>query len=133
MLREVLDEVLERLVGHLRLVGPGGIAEDAGEALGIGRLDGAEGVEQRPAHVAGGSAHIGPVRAVRDGKPVVGGRAGIGLVAGLGQRDLVFLVPHIGEPFEEEQRKDVLLVVAGIDQPPEQLGRAPEVGFEFLL
>ena len=45
VLREVLDEVLERLVGHLRLVGPRRVAEDAGEALRVGRLDRAEGVE----------------------------------------------------------------------------------------
>ena len=129
----MLYEVLERLVGHLRLVGPGGIAEDAGETLGIGCLDGSKGIEQRPAHVAGGDAHVGPVSAVRDDKPVVGGGAGIGLVLGLGQRDSVFFVPHIREPLEEEQRKDVLLVVARINQTPEQLGGTPKVGFEFLL
>ena len=75
VLREVLDQVLQRLVGQLRLVGPRGVAEDAGQPLGVGRLDGAEGVEQRPAHVAGGAADVGPVRAVGDREAVVGGRA----------------------------------------------------------
>ena len=52
VLREVLDQVLQRLVGHLRLVGPRRVAEDAGQPLRVGRFDGAEGVEQRPADVA---------------------------------------------------------------------------------
>ena len=58
VLREVLDQVLERLVGQLRLVGPGRVAEDAGQALGVGRLDGAEGVRAAP----------GPRRARRCGR-----------------------------------------------------------------
>ena len=73
------------------------------------------------------------MRAGRDDEAVVGGGQGIGLVAGLGQRAGVFLVPHVGEALVEEQGKDVLLVVARVDQPAEDGGRAPEVGFEFLL
>ena len=77
--REVLDEVLQRLVGQLRLVRPRGVAEDAGQALRVGRLDGAKRVQQRPANVAGGAADVGPVRAVGDREAVVGRGAGVGL------------------------------------------------------
>ncbi len=86
VLREVLDQVLERLVGQLRLVGPRRVAEDAGEALGVGRLDRAERVEQRPADVARGAADVRPVRAVGDREAVVGGGARVGRVAGLVER-----------------------------------------------
>jgi hypothetical protein len=52
VLREVLDEVLERLVWHLGLVGPGGVAEDALQPLRVGGLDGLISVQQRPADIA---------------------------------------------------------------------------------
>ncbi len=39
VLGEVLDQVLERGVGELGLVGPRGVAEDALETLGVGGLD----------------------------------------------------------------------------------------------
>ena len=38
VLREVLDQVLERAVRHLGLVGPGGVAEDALQPLAGWRL-----------------------------------------------------------------------------------------------
>ena len=109
------------------------LPKDAGQALGVGRLDGAKGVQQRPAHVAGGTADVGPVRAVGDREAIVGRGAGVRLVAGLVERGLILLVPHVGEPLEEEQREDVLLVVAGVDQASQELGGAPEVGLELLL
>ena len=79
------------------------------------------------------AADVGPVRAVGDREAVVGRGAGVRLVAGLVEGGLILLVPHVGEALEEEQREDVLLVVAGVDQAPQELGRAPEVGLELLL
>ena len=58
---------------------------------------------------------------------------GVALVAGLLEGFAVVLVPDVREPLEEEQREDVLLVVAGIDEAAQQRGRAPEVGLELLL
>ena len=52
---------------------------------------------------------------------------------GCGQRGRVFFVVHVAHAFEEQQRKDVLLVVASISEPPKQRRRTPEVGFEFGL
>ena len=73
------------------------------------------------------------VCAFGDGEAVVGGRCGGALVLGFVVGVTVVLVPDIRQPLEEEQREDVLLVVAGIDEPAQQRGRTPEVGFEFLL
>src|SRR5690349_11189572 len=73
------------------------------------------------------------MRAVGDHEAVVGGVGGIALVAGLIERLLVILVPDIGQAFEEHQREDVLLVVAGIDEAAQQRGRAPEIALELAL
>ena len=129
----MLDEVLEGLVRHARLVRPRGIAEDAGEAFRVAGLDGPEGIEQGAAHVLRGIAHVGPVPAVGNLEPVAGGGPGIVFVTGLFEGVLVFLVPDVGQPLEEQQRKDVLLVIAGINEPAQKRRPAPEVGFEFLL
>jgi hypothetical protein len=131
--REVLDQVLQRLVGELRLVRPRRVAEYAREPLGIGRLDRTERVEQRPTHVPGRAADVRPVCAVRDGEAVVGGRTRVGGFACLLERGAVLLVPDVRQPLEEEQREDVLLVVTRVDQSPEQLCRAPEIRLELPL
>ena len=133
MLRKVLDKILQRLVGHLRLVCPRGIPEDAIQALRVGRLNGAEGIEQCPAHVAGSTADVVPMRAFRNREAIVRSRASISGVCRLAQGSPVFLVPHVRQALEKEQREDVLLVVAGIDQAPQELRGAPEVGLKFLL
>ena len=133
VLREVLDQVLERGVRHLRLVGPRRVAENAGETFRVDRLDGTERAPQRPAHVARRPADVGPVGAGRDDEPVVGRRLRVALVAGLVEGVAVLLVPDVGEALEEEQREDVLLVVAGVDQAAQEVGGAPEVRFQRLL
>ena len=130
--REVLDQVLERRVRHLRLVGPRRGAEHPGQALRVGRLEGAERVPQRPADVARRPADVGPVGAGRDGEPVVGRRPRVAVVAGLVEGGAALLVPDVGEALEEEQREDVLLVVAGVDQPAQEVGGAPEVRLQRL-
>jgi hypothetical protein len=68
--RDEIYEVLERLVGHLRLVGPR-VAEDAGQAFRVGGLDRAEGRDKGTADVTRGIAHVGPVRALGDSETVV--------------------------------------------------------------
>jgi hypothetical protein len=61
-------------------------------------------------------------------------KLGIGEVAiGVGQRRLVFLLPHIRDALVEQQREDELLVVARIDEAAQQHGGTPEVAFQFLL
>ena len=80
---------------------------------------------RRHGHLSSG--HLG------NSEPVVGGRGGVALVLGVFEGFVVVAFPDIREPLEEEQREDVLLVVAGIDEPTQQGGRTPEVGFELLL
>lgn len=70
---EVFDEVLEQAVGQALLVGPGGIAEDAAKLGVIGRLDGAEGVDNGLADVLRGLSDIAPVGTVGDGEVMVFG------------------------------------------------------------
>ena len=48
----MLDEILELLVGHLGLVGPGGVAENALQPLRVGGLNGLVGVQKGPADIA---------------------------------------------------------------------------------
>lgn len=57
----------------------------------------------------------------------------IDIAARLIQCLLVFLVVHIADAFEEQQREDELLVVAGVNHAAQQRRRAPEIGFELLL
>ena len=45
----------------------------------------------------------------------------------------MLLVVDIGKALEEDQREDVLLVVSGIDQSPQQHCGAPQVGLQFPL
>src|SRR5579863_3673770 len=45
----------------------------------------------------------------------------------------MLLVVHVGDPLEEDQREDELLVVAGVDQPAQQHGRAPQVRLKLAL
>jgi hypothetical protein len=129
----VFDQVLQRAVGHLGLVGPVGVAEDALKAFRVRGLDGEEGRQQRPPHIARRGTDVVPMRAFRDHEAVVGGVGGIALVTGFIERLLVILVPDVGQTFEEHEREDVLLVVAGIDEAAQQRGSAPEVAFDFAL
>ena len=71
--------------------------------------------------------------AAGDREAVVGGGPGVGFIAGLLKSVLVLLVPDVGETLEEEQWEDVLLVVAGIDQAPQELRCTPQVSLELLL
>ena len=131
---EVLEQVDESLVGEPVFVRPRGVAEDPGEGVGIGLLDGAHGLLDGEADVDGGLADGGPVVLLRDDEAVELGAAGVVLVAiallqGLGK----LFVVDVANALEEEQREDELLVVSGVDVPTQVGGGAPEVFFEGLL
>ena len=133
MLREVLDQVPERRVRHLRLVGPRRVAKYPSQAFWVGCLDGAERASQCPADIPCRSADVGPVCAGRDDEPVVGSRLRVALVAGLVEGVPEFFVPDVGEALEEEQREDVLLIVPGVDQAAQEVRGTPEVRLQRLL
>ena len=73
------------------------------------------------------------MRSFGNGEAVIGGRSRVALILSLLEGLAVVFVPDVREPLEEEQREDVLLVIAGIDEPTQQRGCAPEVGLELLL
>src|ERR1041384_7274974 len=54
-------------------------------------------------------------------------------VAGVCESRGVFFIPHVRQPLEKQEREDVLLVVAGIDEPAQQIGGTPQVRFQLLL
>jgi hypothetical protein len=62
--REMLDQVLERLVGQALAVGPRRVAEDAGEQVRVGGLQLAQGGLDGHADILRLLAHIVPVRAL---------------------------------------------------------------------
>jgi hypothetical protein len=55
------------------------------------------------------------------------------ITVGLGQRGPRLLVEHIAQALVEQQWKDELLIVAGVDGATQERSSAPEVGFELLL
>ena len=57
------------------------------------------------------------MRAFGNSEAVVGGCRRVALVLGVLEGFAIVVVPDIREPLEEQQREDVLLVVAGIDEP----------------
>ena len=131
--REVLDEVCQRGVGEQVLVAPVAVAEHAGQGVGVGGLDGAHGLEDRGTDVLGDAADVVPVAAVRDGEAVILGEVGQVLVAVDLQGGGVLFVVDVGDPLEEDEREDVLLVVAGVDQAAQHDRGAPQVGLQFAL
>ncbi len=126
--REMLDEILEQIVGEAFLVGPLGIAEDAVKMILIGPLDAAHGVGDGCADVCGGLADVVPMATLGDLEAVL-----IGEVFAVGRDHLgVLLVPDIAEPFKEQQREDVALPVGAIDRAPAQdIGGFPKMRFEL--
>ena len=50
----------------------------------------------------------------------------------LGDELLALLVEAVGQPLEEQQAEDEVLVVAAVDRAAQDVGRGPEVAFELL-
>ena len=122
--REVLDQVLEQLVGQPVLVGPLGVAEHPVQMLLIRRLYAAHGVGKRRAHVLGGAAHGRPMAVVGDLKAMLVGK----ILAVVDKHCGVLFVPHVANPLEEQQRQDVRLPVGAVDRATAQdVGGLPQV------
>jgi hypothetical protein len=126
--REVLDQVLEQLVGEALLVGPLAIAENAVEMLLVRGLDAAHGVLERRAHVGRRLANVAPVAALGDLKTVLVSE----VFAVLGEHRLVLLVPDVADALEEEERQDVALPVRPVDGTAAQdVGRLPQMRLQL--
>ena len=71
-------------------------------------------------------------QSVGDLEPVILRELGVFLVAaGFRQRGLIFLVMHIGDALEEQERENVGLEISGIHRPAQDVGRLPEMRFEL--
>ena len=127
--REVLDEVLEQVVGQPVLVGPLAVAEDAVQVLLVLLLDAAHGAGDGASDVGRGLADVAPVAALRHLEAVL-----VGKVVAVGLDHLgALLVPHVADALEEEQGQDVALPVGAIDRAAAQDVRGlPEVGLELV-
>ena len=115
----MLDEVLQPLVGELALVCPARVveaAEEAAEGIGVSALDTHHGVNDCFADVRAGIADVLPMTAFRHLEAVILGQCGEVLVAIRKLQCLGgFLVVDVGDPLEEEQRRDVALVLVLVD------------------
>ncbi|MEZ4227267.1 MAG: hypothetical protein R3B13_40390 [Polyangiaceae bacterium] len=127
--REVLDEILQQVVGQPILVRPLRVTEDAVQVLLVGGLDPAHRVLQLLADVRGGLADIAPVAALGHLEPVLVFEVLAVRLDRLG----VLLVPDVADALEEEERQDVALPVGAIDgAAAEDVRGLPKVGFELL-
>lgn len=122
--REVLDEILEQLVGQAILVRPLRVAEDAAEVLLVGGLDAAHGVGEGGADILRRCTHDRPVHLLGNLEAVLVGE----VLTVLGEHRRVLLIPDVADAFEEEQRQDVGLPVGAIDRAaPEDVRGLPEM------
>ena len=130
----MLDQIAQHGIGEPVLVRPLRVAKDAVELVRVGRFNGPHGGLERRSDILGRLPHVAPVGFLGNLEAVVLRiRRKRRIAAGLLQRRLCFLVKHVAEAFVEQQREDELLVVARINRPAQERGRAPEVGFELLL
>jgi hypothetical protein len=129
--REVFDQVLEQRVRKAILVCPLSVAEDAVQGVRVGLLNAAHGLLERMADIGAPRPNIVPVAALRNLESVIFGELGKFHVAvGLLHGHNIFLVIGIGEPLEEQQRKDVGLEIGRVDRATEDIGRLPEMSGE---
>ena len=123
---EGLDEVEQGVLGQALLVGPGDVAEDARQRVGVRLLDPVEGVLKADADVLVQLAKLAPVAALREPEAVV---VGLNLVGQLGAviagRAAVLVVPGIGDTLVEEEREEIRLEVRGIDRATPDCSRRP--------
>ena len=68
-----------------------------------------------------------------DDKALIRHLLGVVFILCLCQRFGIVRIPHIRESLVEQQREDVLLVIARVHQSAQDGRRAPQVGFEFGL
>ena len=127
----MLDQVFEQGIGQSILVGPLGIAENAIQGVRVGLLDLPHGALQGIADVGRLGADIVPVAVFRNLKAVRLGEQGQLRIPGFIDDLLVFLIPDVADPLEEQQREDVGLEVGRIHRAAQDVGGLPEVGFKL--
>ena len=123
---EVLDELTKHLIGQAFLVGPIGIAKDALQLLGIDFLYFVQSLVDGLAYIDRGTAHLVPMCFGGYLETVVLIEGGIFQIAiAFLQGFFVFLIVHIANALVEQEREDVLLIVAGINETTKIGGGSP--------
>ena len=128
----MVQQVAEQRIRQTVFVRPLGVAEGSIERLLVGLLNLAERALQRLADVARAVAHVTPCASFGNLEPVVLGEPGeLGIAIRLGEGILEFLVVHIGDTLEEQQREDVGLEVRSIDRSAQYVGGLPKMGLQL--
>ncbi len=100
----------------------------------VGSLAASHGTLDHFTHARSLRPHVAPVAAFGYLEAVVLGERGVGHIAArLLEGLLKLLVVDIGDALEEEQREDKLLIIARVNNTPEERSRAPEIRFKSLL
>ena len=99
---KMLDQVAQHGVGEAVFVGPLGVAKDAIELVGIGGLDGAQGVLQGAANIGGRLTHPAPVGLTESGSGDSREEGELLVTVGLGQRGPRLLVEHVAQALVEQ-------------------------------
>ena len=126
------DAVAAARAAELGLVVPVGVAQDAVEPRGVRLLDLGAGAVDDLTEVHRVADDLAPAGLGRQEELVLVGVA-LGDIARHASADgpLDLLGEAVREPLQEEHREDVVLVVAGIDLAAEDVGGAPQFGFEL--
>ena len=114
---KMLDQVFQKAVRQTALVCPRAVSEDTGELFTIGLFNGPEGIDDGLADILRHHAHIAPMLAFRNDERMLIGKQ-IRICAILCFKRCGLLIIHIAQPFEEEQREDILFIAAGINVGP---------------
>ena len=123
---EMLYKLTKHLVGQTFLVGPIGIAKDALQLLGIDFLYFVQSLVDGLAYIDRGTAHLVPMCFGRYLETVILIESCIFQIAiAFLQGFFVFLIVHIANALVEQEREDVLLIVAGINETTKIGGGSP--------
>ncbi len=126
------EQLLQQRVRETVLIGEVHRAEHAAQPQ-VGIFDGSQRIVKPLPDLRGLLPHSFPAVFGGNVEPMLVRVGSFFAVTRLGQQRFVLLIPHVAQPLIEQQAEDVLLVVAGIDRAAQDVRRAPQMSFKFLL
>ena len=130
----MLDEVSQHGIGKPVFVGPLRVPEDAVEFVGVGGFNCTHTRLEGLPDVFGDLANLKPVRLCGNMEAVIFREGSkLSIAARFLERRLRLLIEDITQPFIKKKGEDELLVVSGINGPPQKRRGPPEISFELLL